>query len=97
MISKKVKAGVEGGSAIRALFEEGKNLADRYGAENVCDFSIGNPNIAPPAAFKNAIIDILNEEDPVFVNGYMNNAGYEQVRQAVADNLNRRFGTSFGI
>lgn len=97
MISKKIKAGVEGGSAIRALFEEGKNLADRYGAENVCDFSIGNPNIAPPEAFRKAVTDIINEEDPMYVNGYMNNAGYEEVRQAVADNLNRRFGTSFGV
>lgn len=95
MISKDVKKGVENGSAIRALFEEGKNLADKYGAENVCDFSLGNPNIAPPDAFRKSIVDILENEDPVYVNGYMNNAGYPEVRSAVAENLNKRFDTSF--
>lgn len=52
MISKKMKAQIEGGSAIRALFEEGKIMADKYGAENVCDFSLGNPNLPPPESFK---------------------------------------------
>ena len=95
MISRKVKAGVEGGSAIRAMFEEGKKLADQYGAENVCDFSIGNPNIAPPEAFKEAVIDIISNEDPIYVHGYTANAGYPEVRQAVADNLNEKHGTAF--
>ncbi len=97
MISKKMKAQIEGGSAIRALFEEGKIMADRYGAENVCDFSLGNPNLPPPESFKNAIISVLDEESPVYVHGYMNNGGYESVRAKIADSVNRRFGTDFGV
>lgn len=97
MISKKMKAQIEGGSAIRALFEEGKIMADKYGAENVCDFSLGNPNLPPPESFQNAVISVLNEEEPVYVHGYMNNGGYESVRAAIAASINKRFGTAFGV
>ena len=97
MISKKMKAQIEGGSAIRALFEEGKIMADRYGAENVCDFSLGNPNLPPPESFKNAVISVLDEESPVYVHGYMNNGGYESVRSEIAASTNKKFGTDFGV
>ena len=96
MISKKMENMVANSSAIRAMFEEGNRLAKIYGAENVFDFSLGNPNVPAPEAVKKAIIDLLNEEDPVVLHGYTNsNAGYEDVRQAVAESLNGRFGTSF--
>jgi len=96
MISEKMLPLVNNNSAIRAMFEEGNRLAALYGRENVYDFSLGNPNVPAPAAVNKAIIDILNEEDTVFVHGYMSNAGYPDVRKAVADSLNRRFGTSYG-
>ena len=86
---------VRNNSAIRTMFEEGRRLAALYGPENVFDFSLGNPNVPAPEAVKQAILDVLEEEDPVFVHGYMSNAGYEDVRAAVADSLNRRFGTAF--
>ena len=87
---------VANSSAIRVMFEEGNRLAKLYGAENVYDFSLGNPNVPAPDAVKKAILDILEEEDPVALHGYTNsNAGYEDVRQAVADSLNDRFGTAF--
>ncbi len=96
MISKKMENMVANSSAIRAMFEEGNRLAKLYGAENVYDFSLGNPNVPAPDAVKKAILDILEEEDPVALHGYTNsNAGYEDVRQAVADSLNDRFGTAF--
>ncbi len=96
MISKKMENMVANSSAIRAMFEEGNRLAKIYGAENVFDFSLGNPNVPAPEAVKKAIIDLLNEEDPVGLHGYTNsNAGYEDVRQAVAESLNGRFGTNF--
>ena len=83
MISKKMENMVANSSAIRAMFEEGNRLAKIYGAENVFDFSLGNPNVPAPEAVKKAIIDLLNEEDPVVLHGYTNsNAGYEDVRQA---------------
>lgn len=86
---------VNNNSAIRAMFEEGNRLAEKYGRENVYDFSLGNPNVPAPAKVKEAIIDIVNTEDSNFIHGYMSNAGYPDVRQAIADNLNKRFGTAF--
>mgnify|MGYP002509993226 CR=1 FL=1 len=96
MISKKMENMVANSSAIRAMFEEGNRLAKIYGRENVYDFSLGNPNVPAPEAVKKAILEVLSEEDPVVLHGYTNsNAGYEDVRQEVADSLNARFGTKF--
>lgn len=96
MIAEKMKGMVANSSAIRAMFEEGNRLAGIYGAENVFDFSLGNPNVAAPEAVKKAIIELLDEENPVVLHGYTNsNCGYADVRQAVADSLNERFGTAF--
>ena len=95
MIADKMVGLVNNNSAIRMMFEEGKRLAAQYGAENVFDFSLGNPNVPAPASFNAAIKEILDEEESTFVHGYMSNAGYEDVRLAVANSLNRRFGTAF--
>ena len=87
---------VANSSAIRAMFEEGNRLAQIYGRENVFDFSLGNPNVPAPQEVKDAILEILEEEDPVALHGYTNsNSGYADVRQAVADSLNERFDTKF--
>ncbi len=96
MIAKKMLKYVEGSSVTRAMFEEGKRMAKLYGAENVYDFSLGNPSVEPPKAVKDSMIEILQEERPNKVHGYMNNAGYEEVRAAIAESLNQKFGTSFG-
>ena len=96
MIAEKMKNMVANSSAIRAMFEEGNRLAGIYGAENVFDFSLGNPNVAAPSAVKKAILELLEEEDPVVLHGYTNsNCGYADVREAVAQSLNERFGTKF--
>lgn len=96
MIAEKMKSMVANSSAIRAMFEEGNRLAEIYGRENVFDFSLGNPNVPAPQEVKDAILEILHEEDPVVLHGYTNsNAGYADVRQAVADSLNERFDTKF--
>lgn len=86
---------VNNSSAIRAMFEEGKKMAEQFGAENVYDFSLGNPNVPAPEAVKQAIISIVQKEEPVQLHGYMNNAGYESVRAKIAESLNERFGTAF--
>ena len=83
------------GSAIRAMFEEGKEMAAKFGRENVYDFSLGNPNTPAPEIIRESAIQILNEMDPVFLHGYMSNVGYENVRDSIAADLNRRFGTSY--
>lgn len=95
MIAEKMKSYVENSSVIRAMFEEGAKMAAVYGAENVYDFSLGNPNVAAPAQVRQAIEEIITGEDPVMVHGYMSNAGFEEVRSAVAASLNRRFQTTF--
>ena len=95
LISDKMKPLLENNSAIRAMFEEGKKMAAVYGAENVYDFSLGNPSVPAPLEVKQAILDILEEEPSGLVHGYMSNAGFEDVRQAIAESLNRRFQTAF--
>ncbi len=95
MISKKMVDYVNGSSLIRAMFEEGKRLASIYGAENVYDFSLGNPNLEPPSTVREAIIDILNNEPNTMVHGYMSNSGYEDVRETIANSINKKFDTSF--
>lgn len=93
MISEKMKEYVENGSAIRAMFEEGKQMAKEVGEENVYDFSLGNPNVEPPEEVQEAILDIVQTEDPMMLHGYMSNSGYEDVREAIADSINKRFET----
>ena len=97
MIAEKMRTLVENNSAIRAMFEEGKRLAAIYGPENVYDFSLGNPNVPAPEAVNRAITDIVAEEASTMVHGYMSNAGFEDVRDTVAQSLNRRFGTQFHL
>ncbi len=96
MIAENMKEMVAGSSAIRAMFEEGDRLAKQYGPENVFDFSLGNPNVPAPPAVKDAIIELVDDEDPVVLHGYTtSNSGYEDVRETVAESLNSRFGTAF--
>lgn len=95
MISQKMAGFLQNNSAIRAMFEEGKRLASLYGAENVYDFSLGNPNVPAPQAVNQAIKDILETEDTLMVHGYMSNVGYEDVRQTIAESINERFHTNF--
>ena len=95
MISKKMQEAVANSSAIRAMFLEGKELAAKVGAENVYDFSLGNPMTPVSEEYNQAIIDAVQNESSLELHGYMDNAGYPETRQAVADNLNRRFGTEF--
>lgn len=97
MISSEMIKLASGNSAIRAMFEEGKRLSAIYGHENVFDFSLGNPNFPAPKAVKDAILYVLDNEESTFVHGYMSNSGYEDTRQAVADNLNKRFGTAYDL
>ena len=95
MISKKMVGFVQNNSVIRAMFEEGKIMAAKYGKENVYDFSLGNPSVEPPKEITEAIVEIATKEEPNLVHGYMSNSGYEDVREAIAQSLNGRFGTTF--
>ncbi|MBR5740628.1 MAG: aminotransferase class I/II-fold pyridoxal phosphate-dependent enzyme, partial [Firmicutes bacterium] len=97
MISNLMRSKVGSNSAIRRMFEEGKKLSALYGPENVYDFSLGNPNVPAPDQVRDAMIDILETEDPLKLPGYMSNAGFDETRHAIADDLNGRFGTAYGL
>jgi aspartate aminotransferase len=73
-------------SWIRKMFEEGAKLRAEYGAENVFDFSLGNPNLPPPARFQETLIAVAEEEAPG-VHAYMPNTGLPETRRAVAEFL----------
>lgn len=95
MISEKMKPYVKNNSAIRMMFEEGNRLRAKYGTDKVFDFSLGNPSVPAPDCVREAIIELVNETDPTVLHGYMSNAGFEDVRQTIAESLNKRFDTKF--
>ena len=70
MLSKKTSLGIKNGSAIRAMFVEGKLMAEQYGAENVYDFSLGNPATPAPEKLKEVLIDKINSEDKIVYIGF---------------------------
>lgn len=82
-------------STIREIFEYGNLRAAQVGRENIFDFSIGNPNVPPPQAVQDALLDILHTQAPTAVHGYTSAQGAPANRKAVADNLNARFGTHY--
>ncbi len=85
-ISAKVQTCIERSSWIRKMFEEGARLSRIHGAENVFDFTIGNPSVEPPKAFHKEMLELANTPLPG-MHRYMNNAGYEETRAAVAEVL----------
>ena len=93
MVSEKMLALGTTRSCIRELFEYGLRQAAVVGKENVYDFSIGNPSVPAPKEVNQALIDIVTQEDSVEIHGYPPAAGYMGVREAVADDLNQRYGT----
>ena len=95
VLSKNMQKLVAGSSTIRKLFEEGIELAKEVGAGNVYDFSLGNPAAPVPEEVKKSIYDILENRNANFVHCYMPNAGYPEVREKVAANLNKKYNSSF--
>jgi aspartate aminotransferase len=85
-ISQKMLAFAERSSWIRKMFEEGGRLKAQYGADQVCDFSLGNPDLPPPAQYQEAVRWITAAEGPGS-HGYMANNGYAFVREAVAQQI----------
>ena len=81
-------------SVIRELFEYGKQRAAQIGAENVFDFSIGNPSVPSPACVNETAVKLLSDMDPVLLHGYTSAQGDAGVRTKIADSINRRFHTA---
>jgi aspartate aminotransferase len=83
---------MERSSWIRKMFEEGIKLKKQFGEEAVHDFSLGNPDLPPPAAIKNALTELAEQADQPFFLGYMPNFGYPDVRQRLAEEVSREQG-----
>lgn len=86
-ITKQLEKHLGGGSMIRKMFEAGIELKKKFGAANVYDFSLGNPDLPPPAAVKSALQKIAAKAGEKFAIGYMPNAGYPALRDALAAKL----------
>ena len=86
-VSNKINEAIEKSSWIRKMFEEGAKRKAEYGADNVFDFSLGNPNLEPPVKLNQVLEDLVRDSTPG-QHAYMPNAGFVETRQAVADYLN---------
>ena len=87
-IAAGIKNALASSSMIRRMFEEGNKLKQQHGADKVFDFSLGNPDVEPPAAFHQVLLK-LAEEDKKGSHGYMPNAGFPEVREALARKASR--------
>lgn len=92
LISSQMTGYIEKASWIRKMFEEGIKLKQQFGAENVHDFSLGNPDLPPPATVKQALADLAEQADQPFFLGYMPNFGYPEVRQRLAEEVSKEQG-----
>ena len=90
-IAKKIKSSMSNSSMIRKMFEEGAIMKKKYGADKVYDFSLGNPNMEPPAEFKKELIKLAAQNIPL-KHGYAPNAGFAETRQAIAGKINKTYG-----
>ncbi len=93
-ISKKIKNFLSSASWIRKMFEEGEKLRKIYGHDQVYDFTLGNPDVEPPVAFKEALKKLALNPIPG-MHRYMSNAGFTETRLAVAEALSKETGISF--
>jgi aspartate aminotransferase len=94
-ISRKIASSMENSSWIRKMFETGNVLRAQYGADKVCDLSLGNPDVEPPAAFQKALEEVVSARIPK-KHGYMPNAGYPDVRARVAAQVSVEQGVTLG-
>jgi aspartate aminotransferase len=93
-ISTKVKKALEGASWVRRMFEEGEELKQQYGPENVFDFSLGNPDLEPPPSLKKAL-KVLADQPIIGMHRYMANNGYRETRKSIAEFLSEESGLAF--
>ncbi len=95
-VAKKMQNFAEKSSWIRKMFEHGAKMKAEFGAENVFDFSLGNPDVPPPAKFGEVLRDLAAHDKPG-VHAYMPNGGYPYVREALAGRLSQEQGRNLGM
>lgn len=91
MFSDKVIKNLSSSSWIRAMFEQGEILRAKYGADNVFDFTLGNPDAQPPEAVQNKLVELVSGQYPD-IHKYMANAGYMDVRGKIAKYTSKETG-----
>ena len=94
MINNKMIGLGKQSSAIRELFEYGKNRKQEIGNDNVFDFSIGNPSVACPEIVTQKLIEIINNTDPIALHGYSSAIGHVKIRDEVARFVNEKYGAN---
>ena len=94
-IARKMQDFAEKSSWIRKMFEEGARMKAEYGADNVFDFSLGNPDVEPPPRFGEVLREVAADDSPG-AHAYMPNGGYPWVREALAGTLSREQGVELG-
>lgn len=92
LVTEQIEKFLSGGAWIRKIFEQGLELKKRYGEEAVCDFSLGNPDLPPPAVVGKCLAELAGTMDRPFALGYMPNPGYPEVRTALAAQLTTEQG-----
>lgn len=95
MIAEQYKNMLSGKSVIRQLSEFATERGKEIGYDNVFDYSLGNPSVPAPQEFTDALIRMLQNENPMTLHGYSPSLGITSVREAVAESLNRRFGMHY--
>ena len=96
LLNTAIKSHLGNSSMIRRMFEAGIELKKKYGAENVFDYSLGNPDIPAPETVKTALQEIAAQADAPFAFGYMPNAGLPDARKALADKISGEQGVTIG-
>ena len=92
IISTQMSSSIKNGSWIRRMFEAGIQLKQKYGDDAVCDFSLGNPDLAPPPAVGKALVEFVKHVDEPFSLGYMPNNGFGWAREKLAAHLSKEQG-----
>ena len=95
MINEEYKAMLGGKSVIRELSEYATSRGAEIGYQNVFDYSLGNPSVPAPNSFTDAMVDLYENGDPVAIHGYSPSLGIPSVKDAIAENLNERFGMAY--
>lgn len=95
MINEFYKGMLSGKSIIRELSEYATERGKQIGYENVFDYSLGNPSVPAPKSYTDEVIRLHQEENPMAIHGYSPSLGNTQVRTAVAESLNKRFGMDY--
>lgn len=88
MISKEIQENLKNASWIRRMFVEGAKMKEEFGDDKVYDFSLGNPYFEPPKSVIDKLKEVVNSDEPG-IHRYMDNSGFKDVRQKVANSVNK--------